>query len=143
MGLQHHQHGQHPQNQQVGCHAVPGGVHLVLLLGDGVGEIQHHRHLGHLRGLKLEAGVADAQPAGGVVPGEGNGVAGDDDQHQQHDGQIQQRLRRAAKALVVDFADQEHAGHTGDGKDALLAEVLDGVVVVVIGGGETGGEQHH
>ena len=144
VGLQHHQHRDNTHDQQIGRHAVPGGVHLVFLLGNIVRKVNDHRQLGDLRGLEGEQ-LAHAQPAGGVVAGHGDGVAGDDDQHQQNDGKVQHQLGSAPEPLVVDPADQEHGRDAHGGKDALAYKVVHGVLAVglIIGGGEAGGQQQH
>ena len=142
MGLQHHQPGNDQENQEIGGDAVAHRAHLIFLFGDGISKVQHHRHLGNLRGLELEGlHAGDAQPPPGVIPHKAD--AGDSHQHQQDDGQKQQRLRRAPETLVIDFADGIHGDDADDGELRLPGKEKGGVPVLVIGGGEAGGKQHN
>ena len=145
VGLDAHQGCQDNQQHRIGGDAVAERLHTVLFLGDAVGKIDHHRQLCDLRGLELQRSTWNAQPAGGVVPGNGQGVARNNHQDQQNDGQIQQRLCKTAEPLIVDLANEEHGRHAHDGEHALADKVGHGVLAVrlVIGGGEAGGQQHH
>lgn len=141
VGLQHHQHGDDTQQRHIGQDALPPRQHFLLLFGDGVGKVDDDRQLGDLRRLELEHAL-DAQPAGGVVGGDGQRVVGDDDQDQQEKRQSHQHAGGAAPALVVDLGDHEHGRHAHCGEQRLPLEVVGAVPGVVVGAGKAGGEQH-
>lgn len=141
-GFQHHQNGDDAQQRHIGHDALPPRQHLLLFLGDGIGKVDDDRQLCDLRRLELEHAL-DAQPAGGVVGGDGQWVVGDDDQDQQEQRQTHQHAGRAAPALIVDLAHNEHACQTDDGEQGLPLEVVGAVAGVVIGAGKAGGEQHN
>ncbi|MPM88102.1 hypothetical protein SDC9_135203 [bioreactor metagenome] len=88
MRLQHHQCRDCEQNHGVRRYAVPKGLHPFFFSGNGIGKVEHHRQLCDLGGLELQRRIRKPQPTGGVISGQGKGVMGDDDQHQQHGGQI-------------------------------------------------------
>ena len=82
MRLQHHKTGNDQQDRHIGPDAMLPGLHFLAFFGDGGREEDHHGDFGNLGGLAPQNGALDAQPAGGAVFRDGNGVAGDDDQHQ-------------------------------------------------------------
>ena len=85
-----------------------------------------------------------AQPAGGVVAGDGQGVSRDQHQQQQNNSQVQKRLCQGPEPLVVDLSDQQHGGYAHNGEHALADEVAHGIgsLGLIVGRGKTGGEQH-
>ena len=139
--LQHHQHADDRQQRHIGQYALPPRQHLLPLFRYGVGEVHDDRQLGDLRRLELEHAL-DAQPSGGSVGGDGQRVVGDNDQYQQEQRQPHQQPSRAAPALIVDLADDEHGHKTQRREGGLPLEVVGAVPGVVIGPGKAGGKQH-
>ena len=138
--LQHHKARDNAQDQQIRPDALTPGLHFLALFGDGGGKVDDHGNLGDLGGLEPQNGALDAQPAGGAVFRDGNGVMGNDDQHQQRQGRPQQQTAHAPQTLIVQLAESEHNGKAQQGENALADEVVRAVAAVfVVGGGEAGG----
>ena len=150
MWLDQRQNRHHHQKDDVGQKPLLEGLHLLPLLGDGLGEVDDQAQLRHLRGLEGEGGARKAQPAGGPVFAQGQQASilvrsRDNHQNQQEDGPGEGQPGQPAEALVVDLGHPPHDKHAQSGEGRLPLEIVQRVVFQIgagLGRGEAGGEEH-
>ena len=140
MRLLQHQHADHAENGRIGHNAVAKCGHFVLLFRNAVGKIEDDADLGKLGGLELDS--AETDPALRAVRQSARADAGDQNEHEQHDGDQQRELCHRAVALVVDLSDDEHCRDAENGKNALADEIVRGIALFIVGRREARGKQH-
>ena len=151
MGLHNGQQRNCRQQKDMGQKPLPPGLHLLPLLGNGLGKIDDDAQLRYLRGLEGQGRTGDAQPAGRAVLAQGQQPpvligAGNHDQHQQDNGHDHSQPGQTPEPFVVDLGHPEHGHHTQGGKHHLPLEVVQPVIFqprVGLRRRKAGGQQHN